>query len=277
MTGVDDNRIALISRFWAAMTVTVHGTFGALLFYALFSSLDEIASAPNVVAAVILAGSAASAGWGLHRSKRSRRSIFVPLACAPIPIAVLLHWLMVPFSLPASLAHAPWALYAIWVAPSLLAVLSGLLAALSEKNVDRPKKPYEPGDTAVPLPIVSSAGAILVYATLGVLIFALTAGFSRAYVPGSVVTGAIFLCSPFIFLAVGLSFALARHIERARPILVAGLLSLAVMCPALLFTAGGFGLLLYLVIALPLIWPTVRAWQIVRAEMAERGSRSTLV
>ena len=274
---MDDNRIALISRFWAAMTVIVHGTFGALLFYALSRSLDELVSAPNVVAAVIFAGSAASAGWGLHRSKRSRRSIFVPLTCAPIPIAVLLHWLMVPFSLPTSLAHVSWALYPMWVAPSLLAALSGLWAALSEKKIDRPKEPYEPGDTAVPLPIVSSAGAILVYAILGVLISALTAGFSRAYMPGSMVAGAIVLCFPFIFLAVGLSSALARHMEKARPILVAGLLSLVVMFPALLFAAGGFGLLLYLIVALPLIWPTVRAWQIVRAEAAERGSRSTLV
>lgn len=256
--------------------MTVHGTFGALLIYALSRSLDELASAPNVVAAVILAGSAASAGWGLHRSKRSRRSIFVPLACSPIPVAVFLHWVMVPFSLPPSLADSTWSLYAMWVAPSLLAAVSGLLASLSEKNDDHPKEPHEPGDTAVPLPIVSSAAAILIYAILGVLMFALTAGFSRAYMPGSVVAGAIALCLPLFILVVGLSSALARHIDRARPILVAGLISLVVMLPTLLFAAGGFGLLFCLVAALPLIWPTARARQIVRAERAERDARATL-
>lgn len=46
VTGVDDHRIALIARFWAAVTMTVHGTFWAILFYAHLRSQSEFSSPP---------------------------------------------------------------------------------------------------------------------------------------------------------------------------------------------------------------------------------------
>lgn len=87
--------------------------------------------------------------------------------------------------------------------------------------------------------LVSSAAATLIYATLGVLLFGLTAGFSTDYMPKPVVTGAVAMCLPFVFLALGLSSAFARHTKRASPILVAGVLSLVVMFPALVSVVGG--------------------------------------
>ncbi len=261
-----DHRIALIARFWAAMTMTVHGAFWAVLFYAQVRSPEEYASAPSLVAMLILAGSAASAGWGLHRAKRSHNSIFVPLACAPVLVAVFLHWLVVPVAIPPALAHTSWVLYTLWVAPALLAVVFGVWSTLTQEGDGPPGDPPEPERTAVPVPIMSSVVATLVYAVLGVLLFGLTAAFSTDYMPETVVLGAIAMCFPFVFYSCGLSSALARHTKRARPLLASGLLSLVIMIPALMSVFGGFGLLLCLGVALPLIWPTARAWQIIRAE-----------
>ncbi|WP_444961276.1 hypothetical protein [Nocardiopsis sp. M1B1] len=164
------NRAVPVSRFLAALSVSLHGLCGALLW--VFVPPPHTRELVDAVFPAIFVGSAVVVATGLSLATRRGRQNAILYTCAPIPIVVLLGWALFGSAYPLEELE----LLGLVLTATAVVVGAAAAAGLSLKRTTAEGDRWSDGAEAVPR---SGPGSVLQVAqTASILMAGLITGWA---------------------------------------------------------------------------------------------------